>query len=141
MLIGEITNTIKSPILTKSGKLSKIEELLDTYNAINNEIEKNKIIQFEQSLSETSGNQLFFDALESKMLIQNAIVLWNYLYLSQLLVNNASTKERNRMIASIKRGSIIAWRHINLQGEYDFTKHTANDRLFDLEKIMELGIA
>lgn len=32
-------------------------------------------------------------------------------------------------------------RHINLQGEYDFTKHTANNKLFNIDKIMELGNA
>jgi len=61
-----------------------------------------------------------------KAFIQNAIVLWNYLYLSQLLVNNADREEQKRMLELIKRGSIITWRHINLHGEYNFTKHTAN---------------
>lgn len=76
-----------------------------------------------------------------KIVLQNAIVLWNYLYLSQLLVNNADVNERKRMIEEIKRGSIICWQHINIQGEYDFTKHVANDQLFDIDRIMELGIA
>lgn len=80
-------------------------------------------------------------AAACKVLIQNAIVLWNYLYLSQLLINNADRNERKRMIDSIKRGSIITWQHINMQGEYDFTKHVSNDQLFDIEKIFELGVA
>ena len=76
-----------------------------------------------------------------KVLIQNIIVLWNYLYLSQLLVNNANVGERTDMLASIKRGSVITWQHINLQGEYDFTKHATNDNRFNLEKILELKAA
>jgi TnpA family transposase len=75
------------------------------------------------------------------VLIQNAILLWNYLYLSQLVVNNANFKERAQMIRSIKRGSMIAWGHVNLQGEYDFTKPANNDIPFDMEKIFALKAA
>jgi TnpA family transposase len=75
------------------------------------------------------------------VLIQNAILLWNYLYLSQLVVNNEDTKERIRIISLIKRGSMMAWGHINLQGEYDFTKSAANDSPFDMEKILALKVA
>jgi TnpA family transposase len=72
------------------------------------------------------------------VLIQNAILLWNYLYLSQIVVNNEDSKERARMIHSIKRGSMMAWGHVNLQGEYDFTKPAANDIPFDMDKILAL---
>ena len=76
-----------------------------------------------------------------KLLIQNIIILWNYLYLSQLLANNANTEERINMIKSMKRGSLIAWKHINLQGEYDFTKHAANNNFFNIEQILALKAA
>ena len=72
------------------------------------------------------------------VLIQNAILLWNYLYLSQMVVNNADPNERTRMIHSIKRGSMMSWGHINLQGEYDFTKPATNNPQFDMEKILAL---
>jgi TnpA family transposase len=75
------------------------------------------------------------------VLIQNSILLWNYLYLSQIVANNTDVKERNQMIDSIKRGSMMAWRHINLQGEYDFTNTAANDFPFDMEKILALKAA
>ena len=74
------------------------------------------------------------------VLIQNAIVLWNYLYLSQLLANNPNIKQRQQIVDSIKRGSMIAWQHVNLDGEYDFTKHAANDTFFDLTKIFSLKV-
>lgn len=78
-------------------------------------------------------------ATACKVLIQNIIVLWNYLYLSQRLASNDNIEERIQMIELIKRGSIIIWHHINLQGEYDFTKHTvANDNLFNMEQILAL---
>ncbi len=74
------------------------------------------------------------------VLIQNAIVLWNYLYLSQLLANNPNIKQRQQIVDSIKRGSMIAWQHVNLHGEYDFTKHAANDTFFNFAKIFALKV-
>jgi len=79
-------------------------------------------------------------AAACKVLIQNAIVLWNYLYLSQLLANNGDTEERKHMLGLIKQGSIICWQHINMHGEYDFTKHAANEDCFNMEKIYALKI-
>ena len=80
-------------------------------------------------------------AIACKVLIQNAIVLWNYLYISQLLANTPSRKKQQDMVSSITRGSIIIWRHVNLQGEYDFTRYAANDSQFDMRKILSLKLA
>ena len=74
------------------------------------------------------------------VLIQNAIMLWNYLYLSQLLTNNANTTERLKTVEAINKGSVISWQHINLQGEYDFTKHNNNDIRFDMNKILQFRL-
>ena len=73
------------------------------------------------------------------VLIQNAIILWNYLYLSQLLAATTH-KERNETVASIKHGSVISWRYVNLKGEYNFMRAAANDSLFDYNKILSLRI-
>lgn len=75
-----------------------------------------------------------------KVLIQNAIVLWNYLYISQLLANNSDPGGRKHMLDLIKQGSIITWYHINLHGEYDFTKYAANDHRFDMDRIYALKV-
>lgn len=80
-------------------------------------------------------------AVASKVLLQNAIVLWNYLYLSQLLANCIDNNEQNEIISMIRSGSIITWRHINLHGEYDFRRQAANDSPFDMIKILSLKIA
>lgn len=80
-------------------------------------------------------------ATACKVLIQNAIVLWNYLYLSQRLSETSDRDEREDMVESITGGSIIAWRHVNLQGEYDFTRPAANDAAFDLQQILALKLA
>lgn len=47
-------------------------------------------------------------------LIQNSIVLWNYLYLSEVLVNCTQQSERNEIVTLIKNGSVMAWAHVNL---------------------------
>lgn len=91
--------------------------------------------EFKQGTKEEQEN-----AVSCKILIQNAIVLWNYLYLSQLLANCNDIKERNEMISLIRGGSIINWSHINLHGEFDFQRHAANDRQFDIGKILSLKL-
>jgi len=75
-----------------------------------------------------------------KMLIQNAIVLWNYLYLSEYLANLKDIEERASAAQSILNGSVLTWRHINLHGEYNFTRDSANDDKFDLDRILALSI-
>lgn len=69
------------------------------------------------------------------------IVLWNYLYLSQLLANCHDDKERNEMVDMIKEGSMINWEHINLHGEFDFKRQAVNDAPFDMGKILSLKLA
>ncbi len=75
------------------------------------------------------------------MLIQNAVVLWNYLYLSQILANCIDDTERNDMVSMIKGGSMKTWRHINLHGKYDFNRQSVNDYPFDMAKILSLQVA
>ena len=75
-----------------------------------------------------------------KVLLQNAIILWNYLYLSNVILNTPDEDGRSALIESIRRGSVITWRHVNLRGEYDFTAKAANDGLFDFDKILSLKI-
>ncbi len=73
-------------------------------------------------------------------LIQNSIILWNYLYLSQLITNYTDVKERYETINLIRDGSVITWRHINLHGEFDFKRHAANENTFNMTQILSLSI-
>jgi len=79
-------------------------------------------------------------AAACKMLIQNAIVLWNYLYLSEYLLDIQDDGERSKAADSMLNGSVLTWRHINLHGEYDFTRSAANDTQFDIDRILALTI-
>lgn len=79
-------------------------------------------------------------ATACKVIIQNSVVLWNYLYLSQLLTNCADEQEREEMVLMIGQGSMITWHHINLHGEYDFRRHATNDSTFDMGKILAFSL-
>jgi TnpA family transposase len=84
-------------------------------------------------------------ANNSKRLIQNAIILWNYLYLTKKL-QQANKKEKDEIFDSLKNSSIVHWQHINFYGTYDFTnysKRVCNLITIDKEKelIQALGLA
>ena len=62
-----------------------------------------------------------------KRLIKNAIICWNYLYLSQKLSDLKDPEEQQVLMNAIVHGSIISWQHINLLGEYDFSEEKLQD--------------
>jgi TnpA family transposase len=77
-----------------------------------------------------------------KRIIQNAIVCWNYLYLSKLILNAESVENRLSLIEIIRNGSIITWKHLNLHGEYDFSNEKLQD-IFGLDDpaLLNLNVA
>ncbi len=92
--------------------------------------------EFQQA---TKDEQLIADGC--KRLIENAIICWNYLYLSNAL-NDAQTEiEKNNLVEVIKNGSVVAWQHINLQGEYDFSEEMLKDFIeFQLPELLKLQV-
>jgi TnpA family transposase len=56
-----------------------------------------------------------------RRLIKNAIVCWNYLYLSRELDALDDAERKADLIDAIRNGSVMTWEHINLHGEYDFS--------------------
>jgi hypothetical protein len=56
-----------------------------------------------------------------KRLIKNCIICWNYLYLSQKLEEIKDTASREAFLDAVAHGSAVAWQHLNLLGEYDFS--------------------
>jgi TnpA family transposase len=76
-----------------------------------------------------------------RRLIKNAIICWNYLYLSQQLLEAGTREQKAELIAAIKNGSVVSWRHINLHGEYDFSDEKLQDSVgLDLTKIINLKL-
>jgi TnpA family transposase len=62
-----------------------------------------------------------------RRLIKNAIVCWNYLYLSRELAVEKNEERRVELIEAIRNGSVVTWRHFNLHGEFDFS----DERMID----------
>jgi hypothetical protein len=60
-------------------------------------------------------------------LIKNAIICWNYLYLSQKIVQEEDVERRQELLTAVQNGSVVSWRHINLHGEYDFSDEKLRD--------------
>ena len=75
-----------------------------------------------------------------RRVIQNAIILWNYLYLTKLLMESKNQAKRQEMLKTILNGSIVTWKHINFYGEYDFTDTSINSSRFDMENIMKFKV-
>lgn len=79
-------------------------------------------------------------AIICKLILQNAIILWNYLSLSERIIDTPDPDERRHLVDAIGGGSVITWEHVNLRGEYNFTHTTANDASFDIDRIKALRL-
>ena len=64
-----------------------------------------------------------------KLLIKNCIICWNYLYLSQKLEEIKDTASREAFLDAVAHGSVVAWQHLNLLGEYDFSDEKLRDSI------------
>jgi TnpA family transposase len=80
--------------------------------------------EFQQS---TKEEQLIAEGC--KRLIENSIICWNYLYLSQLIYNAETEAQKQSLIQTIKNSSVVTWHHINLHGEYDFSEENLRDSI------------
>ena len=73
----------------------------------------------------------------SQGLIQNVIVLWNELYLSQKIIQTTDPVKRTTLLFIIRNGSTLLWHHVNFQGEYDFLQILEEaSRFFDIVEIL-----
>lgn len=56
-----------------------------------------------------------------RRLIKNAIICWNCLYLSRELERQPDQDHRDALLHAMRHGSVGAYRHFNLHGEFDFS--------------------
>lgn len=120
--------------LKEFGKLLKTKFLLEYYNDVDlrQKIQKQlNRVELGQKLQEAvffgrKGKLYVGDdvsitkAFLCSTLIRNCIILWNYLVLSDALIE-ASPEEREQIIEGISGGSVLSWHHINMLGQYQFT--------------------
>jgi hypothetical protein len=64
-----------------------------------------------------------------RRLIKNAIICWHYLYLSPIIAQEEDLDRRQELLAAVKNGSVVSWRHVNLHGEYDFSDEKMQDSI------------
>jgi len=62
-----------------------------------------------------------------RRLIKNAIICWNYLYLSQKIGQEQDGQRRQELLTAVQQGSVVSWHHVNLHGEYDFSDEKMQD--------------
>jgi len=79
-------------------------------------------------------------AVGCRQLIQSAIILWNYLYISEKLsqIKNDDA-EFQKQIELLKNTSMMSWEHVNLHGKYDFNIEVDSSP-FDLNAAKSLNI-
>jgi hypothetical protein len=62
-------------------------------------------------------------------LIKNSIICWNYLYLAYQLEKALDEESRENLRRTIAAHAPMAWAHINMLGEYDFSDDKLRDAL------------
>ncbi|MCP3925214.1 MAG: Tn3 family transposase [Desulfobacterales bacterium] len=117
--------------------IEKMLNKLESSNKFNKAVFHGNNQEFQLS---TKEEQLVADGC--RRLIENSIICWNYLYLSKLISEAETNDQKISLINTIKNGSVVAWRHINLQGEYDFSEEKLKDSIkFSLPELLELQVA
>jgi len=80
-------------------------------------------------------------AVMCKTIIQNIIILWNYIELTKIIMRS-DQEERARLLDSITSASILTWQHVNLHGTYDFSNLlSSNDPDYTLDEVMNFKAA
>jgi len=74
-------------------------------------------------------------ANNSKRMIQNAIILWNYLYITKKLQLARTQAEKEDILKALKNSSIVYYSFVNFFGTYDFTSYSK--RVYNLIAIDE----
>jgi TnpA family transposase len=112
-------------------------------NKVENSNKFAKAVFFGNNQEFQYGSKEEQDKAEScKRLIENSIICWNYLYLSNLISKTKDEKNKNDILNVIKNGSVVVWQHINLYGEYDFSEKNLRDSVgFNINEILELNFA
>ena len=80
-------------------------------------------------------------AVGCRLVIMNAINLYNLLYLSEKLRQCPGESEREELLKTILKSSTHTWHHINLGGEYDFSDPTVPEATFDLDVLMNFPLS
>ena len=73
--------------------------------------------------------QQIAEACNHTRLIKNSIICWNYLYLARQLEKAPDAETKENLRRAIATHAPMAWAHINMLGEYDFSDEKLRDNL------------
>ncbi len=136
--------------IEKSLFLLKWIDLVDLRQAVEKQLNKGENANRFADAICFSRNQEFLYAEKTEQeiadgcnrLIRNAIICWNYLYLSQVLAEEPDKERKQALLTALKNGSIVIWHHLNLHGEYDFSEEKLQDSVgFDLPRILAVEVS
>jgi TnpA family transposase len=133
--------------IPKSDFLLRVIDDVELRQAIEKQLNKGENAnQFSKAISFGNNHDfLYGEKVEQEIaegcrrLIKNAIICWNYLYLSQKIAQEPEGERRQELLAAVKNGSVVSWRHVNLHGEYDFSDEKMQDSV-GLHVSPELGL-
>jgi len=75
-----------------------------------------------------------------KTLLKNAIILWNYFFLSDYYHSLENKEEQRSVLESISSGSVISWRHINMHGLYDFNQKVTSSFTATIKQMKNIKV-
>lgn len=121
--------------IPKSDFLLRYTDILELRQAVEKQLNKGEHgNKFTRALSFGNNQEfLYGEKIEQEIaegcrrLIKNAIICWNYLYLTQKITEAESEERRQELIAAVRHGSVASWGHFNLHGEYDFSDEKLQD--------------
>ena len=148
--------TYQNPLhqaLKQLGRIYRSIYILKYYDEINlkqqiekqlNKVEKSH--QFAHAVFFDHNGQIRQELKENQdiaigciILSQNAIILWNCLHLSNLLMLEKNPDERAKKIEIIKGATACTWQHVNFQGTYEFDKeYVSSFSDLKIEKILDM---
>jgi len=97
-------------------------------NKVENANKFSKAVSFGYSNEFIQSEKEDQDIAEScRRLIKNAIVCWNYLYLSRELALEKNDDRKAKLLEAVENGSVVTWAHFNLHGEFDFSDEKMQD--------------
>jgi hypothetical protein len=123
--------------IPKSDFLLRYTDIVELRQAIEQQLNKGENVnKFARAVSFGSSQEfLYGEKIEQEIaegcrrLIKNAIICWNYLYLTQKIAEAESEERRQELLMAVRNGSVVTWQHINLHGEYDFSDEKLQDSI------------
>jgi TnpA family transposase len=123
--------------IPKSDFILRIIDDVELRQAIEKQLNKGENTnQFSKAISFGNNHEfLYGEKVEQEIaegcrrLIKNAIICWNYLYLSHRIGQEKNAERRQELLKAIQNGSVASWGHINLHGEYDFADEKLQDSI------------